>query len=173
MELPARSRFGLAVHTTQSINAKLPNPMKRLILLVIFGLPLGASAQSEVFFRQPVADRSIVGLTTGELTLVQSGQLNQLQFKENGRANAVILSQQGENNTLEVDIVGSENRYLFAQQGDNNAALWRSHQNNGQLEVLQRGNNNQLVQDGSSPAPGVPMRIEQTGGMQLILKNNF
>lgn len=147
--------------------------MKRLILLLAFGLPLGALAQSEVYFRQPMTSQNMVGLSASEITLVQSGQLNQLQFKENGRANAVSLSQQGENNTLEVDIVGSENRYLFAQQGDNNAALWRSRQNNGQLEVLQRGNNNQLVQDGSSPAAGVPMRIQQTGGMQLLINNNF
>lgn len=147
--------------------------MKRLILLVIFGLPLGALAQSEVYFRQSMTSQHLAGLSAGELTLVQSGQLNQIQFQETGHRNAAKLVQQGDNNILEVDIVGSDNRYSFAQQGDNNAALWRSHQNNGQLEVLQRGNNNQLVQDGSSLAPGVPMRIEQTGGMQLILKNNF
>lgn len=148
--------------------------MKRfIILLLLSSLALVTSAQSEVFFRQPVADRSIVGLTTGELTLVQSGQLNQIQFQETGHRNAAKLVQKGDNNILEVDIVGSDNRYSFSQQGDNNAALWRSRQNNGQLEVLQRGNNNQLVQDGSSLAPGVPMRIEQTGGMQLLIKNNF
>jgi hypothetical protein len=39
--------------------------------------------------------------------------------------------------------------------------------------VLQRGNNNQLIQEGSAPLAGVPMRIEQTGGMQLLLKNGY
>ncbi len=147
--------------------------MKRFIFLLAFGLPLGALAQSEVYFRQPMASQNRTGLSASELTLVQSGQLNQIQFQETGRHNAASLIQQGENNTLDVEIIGSDNRYSFAQQGDNNAALWRSRQNNGQLEVLQRGNNNQLVQDGNSPAPGVPMRIEQTGGMQLLIKNNF
>jgi hypothetical protein len=146
--------------------------MKRLLLLLFLSLPLLASAQSEVYFRQPVADRNLAGLTSGEITLVQSGQLNQLHYQETGRANAVSLSQQGTNNLLDVDIVGADNRYSFAQQGDNNATLWRARQNNGQLDVLQRGNNNLLLQEGSSPASGVPMRIEQTGGMQLIIKNN-
>ena len=146
--------------------------MKRLLSFLFVSLPLLVSAQSEVYFRQPMADRSLAGLTSGEITLVQSGQLNQLQYKETGRSNAVSLSQQGTNNLLDVDVDGSNNRLSFAQQGDNNATLWRARQNNGQLDVLQRGNNNLLVQEGGSPAAGVPMRIEQTGGMQLIIKNN-
>ncbi len=147
--------------------------MKRLLSILFVSFPLLASAQSEVYFRQPMADRNLAGLTSGEITLVQSGQLNQLQYKETGRANAISLSQQGVNNLLDVDIEGSDNRFSFAQQGDNNAALWRARQNNGQLDVLQRGDNNRLVQEGGSPAAGVPMRIEQTGGMQLLIKNNF
>ncbi len=147
--------------------------MKMLATLLLCCLSLFASAQSEVYFRQPTADRTMAGLTSSEITLVQTGQLNQLQYRETGSRNAVSLLQHGTNNTLDVDMIGSDNRYSFAQQGDNNAAQWRSRQNNGQLDVLQRGNNNQLVQDGGTFAPGVSMRIEQTGGMQLVIKNNF
>ena len=140
----------------------------------MFSLPLVASAQSEVYFRQPVADRNMAGLTSGEITLVQTGQLNQLRIQETGRDNTVRLSQQGLNNTLDLEVSGTGNRFDFAQLGDNNVTQWRARQqNNGQLEVLQRGNNNQLIQEGGAPVAGVPMRIEQTGGMQLILKNGY
>lgn len=148
--------------------------MIRFIIVLFISLPLAASAQSEVYFRQPQADRNLTGLTPGEITIVQTGQLNQLRVQEAGTDNAVRLSQQGTNNVLDVEVTGTGNRYDFAQQGDSNVTQWRARQqNNGQLEVLQRGNNNQLIQEGSAPAAGVPMRIEQTGGMQLILKSGY
>jgi len=147
--------------------------MIRFIFLLLLSLPLAASAQSEVYYRQPVADRNMAGLTSGEITIVQTGQLNQLRVQEAGTDNAVRLSQQGTNNALDVEVIGTGNRYDFAQQGDNNVAQWRTGQNNGQLDVLQRGNNNQLIQEGGAPASGVPMRIEQTGGMQLVIKNGY
>ncbi|MBO0935283.1 hypothetical protein J2I47_01855 [Fibrella sp. HMF5335] len=145
--------------------------MKRLYLLLFCALPLTVSAQSEVYFRQPVADRSLAGLAASELTLVQTGQLNQLQVQQTGRANAIRITQHGQNNTLDLDLTGSNNRYAFAQQGDNNLTQWRASQNNGQVDVIQRGNNNQLIQESSGLATGVSLRIEQTGGMRVLLKN--
>ena len=148
--------------------------MIRFIILLLLSLPLAASAQSKVYFRQPVADRNLVGLTSGEITIVQTGQLNQLRVQETGTDNSIRLSQQGTNNALDVAVNGTGNRYDFAQQGDNNVAQWRAgQQNNGQLEVLQRGDNNRLIQEGGAPMAGVPMRIEQTGGMQLLFKNGY
>ncbi|QIP16279.1 hypothetical protein G8759_28380 [Spirosoma aureum] len=147
--------------------------MIRLVVMLLVGLPLATSAQSEVYYRQPPNERNRMGLTSGEIALVQTGQLNQLHYQETGRGNAANLVQQGSNNVLDVAISGSDNQYSFVQQGDNNAAQWRSRQTNGQLEVIQRGNNNQLMQEGNIPALGVPMRIEQNGGMQLLIKNNF
>ena len=148
--------------------------MIRLVTLLLLSLPLAASAQSEVYFRQPVADRTLAGLTSGEITIVQTGQLNQLRVQETGTDNSIRLSQQGTNNALDVAVNGTGNRYDFAQQGDNNVAQWRAgQQNNGQLEVLQRGNNNRLIQEGGVPLAGVPMRIEQTGGMQLLFKTGY
>ncbi|GAB3643725.1 hypothetical protein [Spirosoma arcticum] len=145
-----------------------------MITLPCAALPWVASAQSEVYFQQPPTDRNLAGLTSGELTIVQTGQLNQLRYGEAGTGNTVRLSQQGTNNALDLEVTGTGNQYDFAQQGDNNVAQWRTgHQNNDHLEVLQRGNNNQLIQEGSVPAAGVPMRIEQTGGMQLLLKNGY
>lgn len=143
--------------------------MKRLYFLFFFALPLIGYAQSEAYLRQPVGNGS--GLNGSELTLVQTGQLNQLQYQETGRANAVRITQQGRSNALDLDLTGSNNRYTFAQQGDNNLTQWRASQNNGQLEVIQRGNNNLLIQENSGPATGVSMRIEQTGGSHVVIKN--
>lgn len=148
--------------------------MKRFCLFLLLACPLPVSAQSEVYFRQSVTDRNLAGLTSGEITLVQTGQLNQLRFQETGRDNTVRLSQQGTNNALDLEVSGTGNRFDFVQLGDNNVTQWRARQqHNGQLEVLQRGNNNHLIQEGGFPVAGVPMRIEQTGGMQLILKNGY
>lgn len=147
--------------------------MIRLIFCLLLGLPMAASAQTEVYFRQPVADRNLAGLTSGEITLVQTGQLNQLRVQESGTGNTIRLSQRGTNNALDVAVSGTGNRYDFAQQGDNNVAQWRAGQTNGRIDVLQRGNNNQLIQEGGAPVAGIPMRIEQTGGMQLLLKNGY
>lgn len=143
--------------------------MKRLYLLLFCALPLAVSAQSEAYFRQPVVNGT--GLAASELTLVQTGQLNQLQYQETGRTNAVRITQQGHANALDIELTGSNNRYGFAQQGDNNLTQWRASQNNGQVDVLQRGNNNQLIQEGSVVAAGVSLRIEQTGGMRVLLRN--
>ena len=145
--------------------------MKRLYLFFFFALPLIGSAQSEVYFQQHVVNET--GLTNRELTLVQTGQLNQLQYQETGRANAVRITQQGHNNGMDLDLTGNNNRYNFAQQGDNNLTRWQSSQDNGHLEVIQRGNNNQLIQESSVLATGVSMRIEQTGGMRVLLKNGY
>ena len=147
--------------------------MIRFISLLLLALPMAALAQSEAYFRQPVANRTVAGLSASEVTLVQTGQLNQVQYQAMGRSNTVSLSQQGTANTLDLTITGANGHYSFAQQGDYNVARWQSRQNNAQLEVWQRGDNNQLIQTGDGRAAGVPLRIEQTGGMQLILKNGY
>lgn len=149
--------------------------MKQVLAIFLFSLlSASVSAQSsEAYFNQPAMQRNGAAPTASEVILMQSGQLNQIQFQDSGAGNKVSLQQQGINNVLELDIAGNDNRYSFAQQGNNNLAQWRSRQNNAQLDVLQRGDNNRLTQDGSSLPGGVPMRIEQTGGMQLIIKNNY
>lgn len=148
--------------------------MKRFCFFLFLTCPLAVAAQSEVYFRQPVADRNLAGLTSGEITLLQTGQLNQLRVQDTGRGNTVRLSQQGTNNALDLELSGTGNRFDFAQLGDNNLTQWRAGQpTNGQVDVLQRGNHNRLIQEGGAPVAGVPMRIEQTGGMQLILKNGY
>lgn len=147
--------------------------MIRLFIFLLISLPMAASAQSEVYFRQQVPDRNLIGLTAGEMTIVQTGQLNQLRVQETGKDNLVRLAQHGTNNALDLEVNGSGNRYSFVQQGDNNLAQWQAKQQNNQFELMQRGNNNQLIQEGNASNTGVPMRIEQTGGMQLILKTGY
>lgn len=145
----------------------------KLLAILLLGLPMAARAQSEAYFRAPVSDRALAGLPAGEVTLVQTGQLNQLHYQTTGRNNTVSLLQQGTANTLDLTISGTNNRYSFAQQGDSNVARWQSRQSNVQLEVVQRGDHNQLIQSGDGRAAGVPLRIEQTGGMQLQIQNGY
>ncbi|WP_375446138.1 hypothetical protein [uncultured Fibrella sp.] len=147
--------------------------MKLFATFLLLSGSIAAVAQSEAYFRAPVADRAMAGLSAGEATLVQTGQLNQLHYQATGRSNIVNLSQQGTANALDLTITGTNNRYSFAQQGDNNVARWQSRQSNAQLDVLQRGDNNQLIQTGNGRAAGVPLRIEQTGGMQLQIQTGF
>ncbi|GAA4403060.1 hypothetical protein GCM10023187_18770 [Nibrella viscosa] len=148
--------------------------MIRFFFLLLFSLlSVAASAQSE-FTCKPGVQPALKTPLSNEIILLQSGQLNQIQLQDKGAGNQINLQQQGINNVLDLDISGNDNQYSFSQQGDNNLAQWHSRQqNHRQLEVLQRGDNNRLIQDGGSLPGGIPMRIEQTGGMQLIIKNNF
>lgn len=148
--------------------------MKWLLFVLFSGFSRGVSAQSEVFFNQPLAERTSGSRGPQDLILIQAGQLNELQYRETGNNNRVRVQQQGAQNSLDLDLSGNDNQYSITQKGNQNRLQWGAVQQNGDLlEVLQRGNNNQLIREGSATAAGVPMRIEQTGGSQLILRNGF
>jgi hypothetical protein len=148
--------------------------MKKLFFLLLGGFPFAVLAQSEVYFNQPIAEKTGAGRSSQELTLLQSGQLNQLQYRQTGVNNRVSVRQLGTQNGLDLTISGSDNQYSIHQQGDRNVMQWGAiQQNGGQLDLSQRGNSNQLIREGSSTAAGVSMRIEQSGGMQMIIKNGF
>ncbi|WP_421829903.1 hypothetical protein [Larkinella sp.] len=148
--------------------------MKWLLFVLFSGFSLGVSAQSEVFFNPPLAEKTSGSRGSQELILIQTGQLNNLQYRETGSNNRVRVQQQGTQNSLDLDLSGNDNQYSIAQKGNHNSLQWGSvQQDGGLLEVLQRGHNNQLIREGSATAAGVPMRIEQTGGSQLILRNGF
>ncbi|KAA9340396.1 hypothetical protein [Larkinella humicola] len=148
--------------------------MKWLLFAFFSGFSLGVSAQSEVFFNLPQAVKTTSGWGPQELILIQTGQLNELQYRETGNNNRVRVQQQGTQNRLDLDLSGNDNQYSIAQQGTQNRFQWGAvQQDGGLLEVLQRGNNNQLIREGNATAAGVPMRIEQTGGSQLSIRNGF
>jgi hypothetical protein len=148
--------------------------MKWFIFFLLGGFPLAVFAQSEVYFNQPLAEKTVVGRGSQELILVQSGQLNQVQYRDQGVNNRVNIRQQGTQNEVNLDAMGNDNQYSVTQRGNRNLLEWGAvQQNNGQLDVLQRGNNNQLIREGSATATGVSMQIEQTGGMKVIIRNGF
>ncbi|RYZ18856.1 MAG: hypothetical protein EOP49_49120 [Sphingobacteriales bacterium] len=148
--------------------------MKWLFFVLFSGFSLGVSAQSEVFFNQPLAEKTTDSRGSQELILIQTGQLNEVQYRETGSNNRVRVQQQGVQNSLDLDLSGNDNQYSIAQKGNQNRFQWGAVQQDGvQLEVSQRGNNNQLIREGSATAAGVPMRIEQTGGIQLSIRNGF
>jgi hypothetical protein len=144
--------------------------MKRFLFFFFLVLPALAFAQSEVRLLESYLRQA--GLTASELTLVQTGQLNQIRVQDAGTANALRLNQQGTGNVLDLDLPRTGTEFRFGQWGNFNAVQWRAAaQSGGLVDVMQRGDGNRLVQDGSSLLAGVPLRIEQTGGMQLILKS--
>jgi hypothetical protein len=148
--------------------------MKWLFYVLFSGFPFLVSAQSEVFFNQPLSEQTSGSRGSQELILIQTGRLNNVQYRETGRDNQVRVQQQGAQNSLDLDLSGNDNQYSIAQKGNQNRFQWGAvQQDGGQLEVVQRGHNNQLIREGSATAAGVPMRIEQTGGMQLIILNSF
>lgn len=148
--------------------------MKWLFYVLFSGFPFGVSAQSEVFFNQPLAEKTDGSRGSQELILIQTGQLNDVQYRETGSNNRVRVQQQGAQNSLDLDLSGDDNQYSIAQKGNQNRFQWGAVQQDGvQLEVSQRGNNNQLIREGSATAGGVVMRIEQTGGIQLSIRNGF
>ena len=148
--------------------------MKRFTFLLLCGFPFLVSAQSEVFFNQPLAEKTTGSRGSQELILIQTGRLNDVQYRETGSNNRVRVQQQGAQNSLDLDLSGNDNQYSIAQKGNQNRFQWGAVQQDGvQLDVSQRGNNNQLIREGSAMAAGVPMRIEQTGGIQLTIRNGF
>ncbi|MEZ0540199.1 hypothetical protein [Fibrella arboris] len=147
--------------------------MKRLFFLLLIAHPIVALAQSDAYVRQPGAGQALSGLLAGEVIRVQMGQLSQPQDRVTGQGTTVSLLQQGTANVLELTLTGENSRYTFAQQGNHNVARWQSRYSNTQLDVWQHGDNNQLIQTGNGRAVGVPLRIEQTGGMQLQIQNGY
>ena len=148
--------------------------MKWLLFVLFSGFSFLVSAQSEVYFNQPLAEKTSGSRGSQELILIQTGQLNDVQYRETGSNNRVRVQQQGAQNSLDLDLSGNDNQYSIAQKGNQNRFQWGAVQQDGvQLEVSQRGNNNQLIREGSATGAGVVMRIEQTGGIQVIIRNSF
>ncbi len=147
--------------------------MIRLIFILLFGLPLAASAQSDICYQLPQTDQNRVGSTTGAITLVQSGQPNQLRVKGTGASNSVPLSRQGVSNLLDVEVTGTGNQYDFPQSDSNTVAQGPTRQNNSPLNVLQRGQNFLLIQKGTDSTTGLLARIEQMDRMRILLGTCF
>ncbi|NEU65873.1 hypothetical protein [Spirosoma agri] len=159
--------------------------MIRFILALCLGnVSLSASAQSDVFWTQTGAgpntqvqqaiqagNRSV---SAGSTVLIdQAGNDNKLTTSSQGNANVMLLRQTGNQNQLELNLTGNDNRYMVDQIGNRNVLdMPNVRSNNVDVQLIQRGDGNQLIREGGLSV-GVPMRIEQTGGMKVILTTGY
>lgn len=163
--------------------------MKRLLVILLIDLSVTAYGQSsgtsEVFWRtgthrsdetqailsQMQTSNLPVG-TLNAISLNQTGAANQAGINTRGAGNQLNINQIGGGNQLNLDLTGSGNAFTLSQLGGNNVLDLKNVQANGQqLDISQRGNNNRLSSDGYPVATGVPIRIEQSGGMQIQITN--
>ena len=101
--------------------------------------------------------------------LVQVGNQNSVSFKMSGE-NSFDFIQKGEGNNIEMTFQGENNIFKFEQLGNQNMLqLNRVMFSNGMLEVMQEGNGNVLLESGSGL--GIPMKIEQRGGMRIEINS--
>ena len=165
--------------------------MKRNLLWLIAFVPFGAWAQSgqvqtqsEALWRpgtqlsdetQAVLSQFTGQTTTGgslEIAISQTGAGNGVSLSGSGTGNRLSFTQSGNSNQLGLELVGDQNTFTLGQLGNSNTLDLRNvRASNEQLEITQRGDGNRLTSDGYPFATGVPIKVEQSGGMQLQITN--
>ncbi len=148
------------------------------VLLLAF-VPLLASAQvseldlvtkQNLQMQQVTANASSVSVQG--LTGFQAGNGNSQRITNQGEGNQLQIIQEGNLNSIQMQLEGSGNRQQFIQQGNRNSLDLRGVQaTNSSLQIIQRGEGNQLTDTGSSLLRS-PIRIEQSGGMRILINGN-
>jgi hypothetical protein len=101
--------------------------------------------------------------------LIQGGNQNSISFIMSSE-NTFDFVQQGEGNRIGASMLGENNRIRFEQMGNQNMLQLNEVMfSNGLLEVFQEGNGNVLLESGSGL--GIPMKIEQRGGMRIEINS--
>lgn len=156
--------------------------LRFLLFLVANGLLLStASAQSEVFWaqtgvgtnefiQQKILSGNGAGVGKSEVSFSQQGNGNRIVHRNQG-VNQTTFNQVGDGNRVELNLTGNGNRYGINQLGNRNVlSLPDVQTSNVELQLIQRGDGNELVRAGTL-STGVSMRIEQTGGMRITIAN--
>ena len=160
--------------------------MKTLRMSLLSGLLMLSSVAvgqvANAFWPQNSTGNSVSGVSVQQaisagngnpsaVSITQIGDRNQLTYLQQGGGNEAQFRQQGQGNRIEVGLMGSNSRFAAGQIGNQNVlSLPQVQALNAEVQVVQRGDDNQLIRQGTM-AVGVPMLIEQTGGMRLILTN--
>ncbi|MFD2573943.1 hypothetical protein ACFSUS_25120 [Spirosoma soli] len=129
------------------------------------------SDETQAILSQLTAGQAGTG-ELGDINISQTGTNNGVRLTGSGAGNRLNFSQDGNNNQLSLELNGNQNTFTLGQLGNNNTLDLRNVQTNGeQLDILQRGNGNRLSSDGYPFATGVPIKVEQSGGMQVQITN--
>lgn len=104
-----------------------------------------------------------------EFITAQRGDGNRARLNPQDAENQIRLIQDGNFNTMDLQVYGQGNNYQFSQLGNGNDLQIRNLQaTNNTLQIVQRGNDNQLIDNGSGTL-NRPIRIEQSGGMKIMI----
>jgi hypothetical protein len=105
--------------------------------------------------------------------VTQTGNQNILNLNVTGNGNNIVTQQNGDLNTLNMDLNGSNSQYLLSQEGNGNKLQMDNIKSNGvDFRVSQKDGSNSLTLDGGGFSPLQSMKIEQTGGMRIIIDSN-
>lgn len=167
--------------------------MKNLISTIIFGVLSTTTLFAQDFSKDALygsdyqsistlseqAKFSILSSFTGtgvqgsNATVLQNGNNNTTELNLAGNGNKVITSQQGDNNNIYMDFQGTNSQYILEQDGDkNNLELKNLTSNGTNFQVSQLNNENGITVEGSGIGSLQSMKIEQTGGMKIIIDSN-
>jgi|GEM_PF-7016253 len=128
---------------------------------------------SQQSFNSLLIKQSAIGQDGSEAIVIQTGSGNSQNLSTRGIGNQVVASQLGDENTINLDLTGSNNKYLLQQQGSGNTLqMNKITSNNINFQVGQSQDGNSLTLEGSKIGSLQSMKIEQTGGMKLIVESN-
>jgi opacity protein-like surface antigen len=106
-------------------------------------------------------------------SVIQTGDYNNLNLNLSGSGNNVLTTQIGDMNKLNLDLDGSNSQYVLEQNGNSNQLLMKNIRSNGiNFQSSQTGGANTLTLEGGSMGSLQSMKIEQSGGMKLIIESN-
>ncbi|MFN4145641.1 MAG: hypothetical protein ACK4GN_07440 [Runella sp.] len=163
--------------------------MMRLIFTACFIIPTLLKAQSEVSWSDIIGndptDKETVVLGLSQVTfsnvpisqngfsIFQIGNSNTVSINALGQGIGVSVLQEGNANITDLTLSGTNGNVGLLQLGNNNTIQMSSEISQANLEVVQMGDNNGLVSGGSVPSTIMPIRIEQSGGMQVSIVHNY
>ncbi len=134
---------------------------------------LSSSPELTVLTKSDLMVQSVLNsassVQVSEITSFQHGNANQLRLNPQMGENQIQLVQQGSFNNMDLHLTGEQNNYQFSQLGNRNDLQINNLQaNDNTLQITQRGDGNQLIDNGSGLLSR-PMRIEQSGGMKVLI----
>ncbi|TDE15320.1 hypothetical protein [Dyadobacter psychrotolerans] len=105
--------------------------------------------------------------------VIQSGNQNSLNLNLTGNGNNIVTSQIGDLNQLNLDLNGSNSQYVLEQSGNSNELQMKNIKSSGiNFQSTQKDGGNSLILQGGSIGSLQSMKIEQTGGMKIIIESN-
>ncbi|MCE7042640.1 hypothetical protein [Dyadobacter sp. CY312] len=120
-----------------------------------------------------ISGYSGTGKSGSNANVTQTGNQNILNLNLSGNGNNIVTQQKGDLNTLNMDFNGSNSQYLLSQEGNDNKLQMNNITSNGiDFQVTQKDGGNNLTLEGSGFTPLQSMKIEQTGGMRIIIDSN-